>query len=322
VGIDKRRAYRFAVPSSRQQGELRFGDVRLPVLLSDQSASGFAALSLLPPGVDIGSSGLLRAGDDWYEISLVYVAPMDHPESAETSMLDEQMQCFRLGLYRLGDTVDPDKKAEGWLWPMLKDHLENVMPPHSPTVGFGMLFVTAVVVLPVVAILLMRNWNGKSVGDEVGLVKSIAATAKFDTKEPDWEKLASGTQSEATTILNSENNAEPLGGLADYAGELARIIPHNTGASVFLMPQVVRKLGITEEQKKQLQQIVDASSQLITDLEEQLNGAISPDQYQKLLNIARNNALQSLTDQQRSKWQNISGEKPQNKSVPAAKDDK
>ena len=320
--MEKRRAYRFAIPSSRQQGELRFGDVRLPVLLSDQSASGFAALSWLPPGVDIGSSGLLRAGDDWYEIRLVYVAPMDHPESEETSMLDEQVQCFRLGLYRMGDTVDPDKKAESWLWPMLKDHLENVMPPHSATIGFGMLFVTAVVILPVMAILLMRNWSGNSVGDEVGLAKSIAATAKFDKKEPDWEKLAAGTQSEATTILNYEKNAEPLGGLANYTEELARIIPHNTGASVFLMPQVVRRLGITEEQKQQLQQIVDATSQLITDVEEQLNGAISPEQYQKLLKIARNNALQSLTDEQRSKWQNISGEKPQNKSVPAAKDDK
>ena len=247
---------------------------------------------------------------------------MVHPESDETATLDEQLQSFRLGLYRLGDTVDPDKKAESWLWPMLKDHLENVMPPHSPTVGFGMLFVTAVVVLPVIAILLMRNWNGKSVGDEVGLAKSIAATAKYDKKEPDWEKLASGTQSEATTILNSEKNAEPLGGLANYTEELARIIPQNTGASVFLMPQVVRRLGITEEQKQQLQQIVDATSQLITDMEGQLNGAISPEQYQKLLNIARNNALQSLTGEQRAKWQNISGENPQNKSVPAAKDDK
>jgi hypothetical protein len=322
VGLEKRQAYRFAVPISRQQGELRFGDIRLPVLLFDQSASGFAVLSLLPPGVDIGSSGLLRAGDDWYEISLVYVAPMDHSESGETALLDEQVQCFRLGLYRLGDTVDPDKKAEGWLWPMLKDHLENVMPPHSPTVGFGMLFVTAVVILPVIGILLMRNWSGKSVGDEAGLAKSIAATARFDKKEPDWEKLSSGTESEATTILNSEKNAEPLGGMANYMDELAHIIPKNTGASVFLMPQVVRSLGITEEQQQHLQQIVDATSQLITDVEDQLNGAISPEQYQKLLSFARNNALQSLTDQQRAKWQKISGEKPQNKSVPAAKDDK
>jgi small-conductance mechanosensitive channel len=84
----------------------------------------------------------------------------------------------------------------------------------------------------------------------------------------------------------------------------------------------VRSLGITEEQQQHLQQIVDATSQLITDVEDQLNGAISPEQYQKLLSFARNNALQSLTDQQRAKWQKISGEKPQNKSVPAAKDDK
>ncbi len=247
---------------------------------------------------------------------------MDHLKSEETSTLDEQVQCFRLGLYRLGDTVDPDKKAATWSWPMLKDHLENVMPPHSPTIGFGMLFVAAVFVLPVIAILLMRNWKSNMVGNEVGLVKSIAATAKLNKKEPDWEKLASGTQSEASTILDSEKDAEPLGGLANYTKELVRIIPQNMGASVFLMPQVVRRLGITEGQKKQLQGIVDATSQLITDLEGELNGAISPEQYQKLFNMARNNALQSLTDEQRSKWQNISGEKPQNKSVRPVKVDK
>ncbi len=110
--------------------------------------------------------------------------------------------------------------------------------------------------------------------------------------------------------------------MANYTDELTHIIPQNTGASVFLMPQVVRRLGITEKQKQQLQQIIDATSQLITDVEDQLNGSISPEQYQKLLSIARNNALQILTDEQRSKWLKISGEKPQNKSVPAAKDDK
>ncbi len=205
---------------------------------------------------------------------------------------------------------------------MLKDHLGNVIPSHSSMIGFGMFFVTVVFVLPVIGILFMRNWKGISIGDEVGFVKSIAAAAKFDKKEPDWGKLASGNQSEATTNLNSDNNAEPLGGLANYAEELARVIPQNTGASVFLMPQVVRQLGITEEQKRHLQQIIDATSQLITDVEDQLNGGISPEQYQKLLNIARNNALQSLTDEQRSKWRNISGEKAQDKSPRPLKVDK
>jgi hypothetical protein len=321
VGIEKRQAHRFAVPSSRQHGELRFGDIHLPVLLFDQSASGFAVLSLLPPGVEIGSEGLLRAGDDWYEIRLVHVKPMDQPESENTSIFDEQVQFFRLGLYRLGDMADPDKQVSTWSWPTLKDHLENVMPNHSSTIGFGMLFVTIVVILPFVAMLLMRNMKGNSVGNEVGLAKSIAATAKFDKKDPDWEKMASGTESEATAILDTVNDADPLGGLANYSEKLAHIIPKNTGAAVFLMPQMVRRLGITDEQKQRLQQIVDETSQLITDLEEQLNGAMSPEQYQKLLNIARNHALETLTDQQRSKWQNITGEKPQNKSVPAAKVD-
>ena len=72
--------YRFTVPNSRQRGELRFGDIRLPIQLFDQSAGGFAAISLVPPGVEHRRHGSVVHGDDWYEIRLVYVTPIDHPD--------------------------------------------------------------------------------------------------------------------------------------------------------------------------------------------------------------------------------------------------
>jgi hypothetical protein len=43
-------------------------------------------------------------------------------------------------------------------------------------------------------------------------------------------------------------------------------------------------------------------SEVIITIEDQINGAISPERYQKLHNMAHNNALQFLTDEQRSKW--------------------
>ena len=319
---EKRRDHRFNIPNSRQDGELRFGKIRLPIQLFDQSAGGFAAISWSPPGVEIGGTGLLRTGDDWYEIRLVYVTPIDHPDADEASTLDEQQQCFRVGLFRLGDTVDPDKKAEGWSWPTLRNHFEDVMPPHSSMLGFGMLFITAMVVLPIVAILFMRNVKGDFVGDESGLEQRIAATANFDESDADWEKLAPANQSGAKWIFRSEDNPVSLGRLSNFKEELLHIIPRNPGASVFLLPQVVRQLHITGEQQRQLQQIVDATSQLAADMEGQSNEALSPDQCQNLFNAARGKAMQSLTDEQRSKWQNMLGEKPQNKSPRPAKDDK
>ena len=322
MSLEQRKSYRCAVPSLRQEGELRFGEFRLPVRLLDQSAGGFAVISWQPPGVEIDSEGLLRAGDDWHEIRLINVTQMEPPESEEDLAPDDQGECFRLGLCRLGDAFDPDKKEASWSWSMLRDHLNNIMPSHSSTVGFGVLFVTAVVVLPVVAILLMQNWNGNRVGDEVGLAKSIAATAKQGNKEPDWEKLSSGAQSKATPILTSGEDAAPLGGLSNYTEELTHIMSRNPGASVFLIPQVVRKLQITEEQKRQLQQIVATTSEVIIGMEDRLNGTIGPEQYQKLHDMARNNALQFLTDEQRSEWKILSGENPQNTSLPPVKDDK
>ncbi len=266
--------------------------------------------------------GFAVPGDDWYEIRLVYVTPIEHPGAEKASTPDGQSQCFRLGLYRLGDTLDPNKKKADWSWPALRDNFSVVMPAHSPVIGFGMLFVTVVVILPVIVILFMRNVKGNFVGDESGLSKSIAATAKFENNEPDWEKLSPANKAKATIISQSDDNAGPLGRLANLQEELMHLIPSNPGASVFLLPEVIRQLHITEEQQRHLQQIVDATAQLITDLEGQVNEAISPDQYQKLFSTARGNAMQLLTDEQRSKWQNISGEKPQNKSPRPVKDDK
>lgn len=322
VRSEKRKSWRFPVPNLRQDGELRFGDICLPVRVLDQSASGFAAMAWQACDVDIGSTGLLRAGEDWFEIRLINCMPMEPPESEEDSEPDDQMQCFRLGLYRLADIIDPDEKQAGWLWPVFRVQYGNVMPGNSTTLGFGVLFVLVVVVLPVIAILILQSFSGNKVGDSTGLTKSIAATERYGKTEPDWERLSSTTQSKATSIINPNINAASLGRLANYTEDLISIIRGNPGASVFMVPEVIHKLGITEEQKHQLQQIVDATTDVVDELETQLNGTISSEEYQKLLSTARNSALQLLTDDQRTKWQILSDEKTPNKNVPKIKNDK
>jgi hypothetical protein len=322
VNIDKRKSHRYAVSGLRREGELRFGKVRLPVLLLDQSAGGFTAISWRPPDVEVNSAGLLRIGEDWHEIRLINVMPVAPPESEDAAELEVSGQCFRLGLYRLGDAYDPDKKEASWAWATFKDHLNNVMPSRSPTVFFGVFFLVAAVVLPIAAILLMKNCDGNSIGNEVGLIRNIATATKHGVNDPNWEKMSSGQQSDASTSLDSGEDSASPGVPARQKEGTGHVIYRDSGAAVFLLPQVVRQLGITEEQKRQLRQIAAAASEIIVNLEDQLNGAINPEQYQELQNMAHNNALQFLTEEQRSKWKIISGESAQNKSVSPVKDDK
>jgi hypothetical protein len=310
------------MPILRQDGELRFGDICLPVRVLDQSANGFAAMAWEACNVEAGSTGLFRAGEDWFEIRLINCIPMDPQELEEDSETDDQMQCFRLGLYRLADISDPDVKQRGWMWPVFRVQYGNVMPGNSTTLGFGVIFVLFVVVLPLMAILILQSFKGDKVGDSAGLTKSIAATAKRGNTEPDWERLSSTAQSKATSIIDPNVDAAPLGRLANYAEDLLSIIRSNPGASVFMVPEVIQKLGITETQKDQLKQIVEATNDIVNELETQLNRSISTEEYQKLLSTARNSAMQLLTDDQRTKWQILSDEKTAKKNIPKIKKDK
>ncbi len=96
------------------------------------------------------------------------------------------------------------------------------------------------------------------------------------------------------------------------------MISRMPGAAVFLMPNVVEELAITDKQQKKIQDIITATSAAIAELESQMNiesGQISETVYQELLGIARNSALQLLTEEQRSRWQQLSAEKSRDKSA-------
>jgi hypothetical protein len=320
VRSDKRQSCRFPVPDLRQEGELRFGDIRMPIRVLDQSATGFAAMALQPSDVAVGSKGLLRAGDDWFEISLVNCTPIEPPESEDDSSVDDQTQFFRLGLYRLADISDPDEKQPGWMQPLLHVCFSNVMPEKSSALGFGLLFVFIVVVLPVMAILIIQQSNSNKVVDAKGFRKNIAGQAIETKANPDWESIPTTTRSIAKSMITAENTPTYLGRLANYADDLINIIRSTPGASVFMVPEVITKLGITETQKHQLKQIIDTTNDVVNEWEILRNRAISPEEYQKLLQSARNNAMQVLTDDQRIKWQILSEENSPNKN-PKTKND-
>lgn len=319
--LDKRKTSQFPVLSLRQEGELRFGEIHMPVRLLDQSASGIAVMAKQSPGVEVGSTGLLRAGDDWFEIRLINIVPLEPPAGDEASKPEGQIQRFRLGLFRLSDAVDPDIKHSWWSWRGLRFHLDNILPVNTSAFGFGLLFVIMVILLPTLTILFLCNSKGISISDLVRFTKRIAAANKSGKNQPNRDG-----QSTATGLAPSDDSQSKditsRSSLADFPNELKNIISRKPGATVFLVPEVVRQLDINEEQQRRIKEIVDATAEIAAEMEARFNRKISPKQSEELLKIARKTALQLLTDEQRSKWLILSDEKPQEKSVAGVKADK
>lgn len=314
VDLEKRKSFRLPVLGSQQDGELRFYDQHMPVQVLDQSSNGYAVMVDQLPNVEIGSTGLLRSGDDWFEVRLANAKPVEPPALDEQSTPESPLQFYRLGLYRLRDAIDPDHKKKLWSWPVLRVRLYNTMPANPTTIAFGLLFVFFVVVVPVSFLLYLQDWNGKKVGSSVALTKSIAAKDNSpNQQEPDWESLSPAVKNTSSLIVHAKDSA-PVKHTANYVQEMSKFISGKPGASALVTQELIKELRISDKQQMQIHQIIDATNDALKKLKAEVNGQISPEQYQKLLKIARENALNLLTEEQRYHWQILSGEKPKDKN--------
>jgi len=96
-GSEQRGSYRFAVPASQQEAELKVGRRRLPVWLFNESSGGFAAWAEKNPKVKPDDVVELFTVAGHFEVRVVYVARVEL-EAAEGEHAEE---AYRLGLERL-----------------------------------------------------------------------------------------------------------------------------------------------------------------------------------------------------------------------------
>lgn len=323
MSFEKRTSLRLPVLGPQQDGELRIGDRRMPVQILDQSANGFAALASNISDLAVGSNGLLRVGEDWFDIRLANISPVELPESEESFLPEVQEQYYRLGLYRITDTLDPDKKQK-YCSPVWRINLYSVIPANITTISFGLLFAIFVIGMPICMIIVFRGWETKKGGDSVRLTKHIAATKESDNYSPNWEKVLATEKSRSSTSSSNSEKSQPQQ-LTPDAGNLKAlqtIINKKPGASVFAVPEILTKLELSPAQQKQIQAIIDATDQVLAELKKELKDHISPEQYEKVMKAARESAVQVLTGDQRRRWQILTGEKPTDKRAGDTIDDK
>jgi hypothetical protein len=320
VKIERRKSVRLPVQMSHQEGELRFGQVRLSVQLLDQSADGFAVITRQAPGVKIGAAGLLGIGEDWYEIYLSYSMPLESSSSPEIAVPEAQEQIFRLGLCRIRDTLDPDMKEIWWPRPLLADRFRRLMTSKSTMFGFGLIFVFFMVVLPTAAVLLLYHGKGNAIGDVARLVKRIGAAHEPGDTKPYPADISIDVSSPASSsVVHSSSKGTFPAPLGDYLRELRAMIRRMPGAEAFLMPNVIQELGLTDQQQRQIQDIIDSTEEAVILLGRQSNGESSRKRekiHQELLDIARSSALKVLTKDQQERWKELSAENTQNENAP------
>ncbi|HEY4760732.1 MAG TPA: hypothetical protein VIH42_09140 [Thermoguttaceae bacterium] len=312
--MEQRKSVRLPVPISRQEGELRFGEIHLPVRLFDQSAGGFAALAQKSPAVNTGTTGLLRVGDDWYEICLIYIKQEEPQASQETSTSEEQEPCFRLGLSRICDVIDPNAKQQRWFSPVLSVYRNQIRPSNKTMAGFGLMFVFFITVMFITALYLFYNWEGESNTEAARFTKRMAR----ENIRRNGQLNSSKGQS---SVVDPGNGASQKP-LASYLDELRDIIRHMPGAAAFTLPNVINQLNLTEEQQRQIQEIVDSTDETLVELEERETGQKQLYISQELLDFARNSVLEILTPEQRLRWQELTAEDSKDKQTKNTTDGK
>ena len=204
------------------------------------------------------------------------------------------------------------------------------MSPSSTMLGFGVLFALFVLLLPTVAIIFFYSRSGDFVGDALQFTKRLAATNSPENIQSNSRDSSSNTPYASHTPqqsldINQQGKPPFQTPLADYLNKLRDIIRRMPGASAFLAPNVIQELGITDQQQKKIQNIVDATAEAMGKLREQLNDKSVQMQEtinQELLDIARDSALKLLTPEQQARWQKLIAENPQHENPPIKEEKK
>jgi DNA-binding transcriptional MerR regulator len=308
---NRRQSVRCPVIGHRQDGELRVGGKRLKVFVMDESAGGFSVLCENTMGLQVEDCGLLRAGDDWYEIRVTFVGEADSVPVDES----DGKPRYRLGLYRVADTYNPDLKSSFVSWAGLTSRLKYVGPGGSNLIMAGILFAVIAVAGPVITLMVIGSGAGKP-----GPRNDVSLD---DSSNPDSSWISPQTQGQSTngnrsTRSNSANSPGSAPGgsnamkqIGMTLDEIRARIDRLPGAEPFAMPAVEENLQMTESQRSRIDDLVEAAHRLMKQLG--LSADSDDPRVKEIGDLTRTQALEILDANQREKWDELFGEKQKRK---------
>lgn len=320
---DQRKSYRCVVDETRRQCELKVGSCATPAKLLDESAGGFSVLVNHPHELTLNQTVEIRVVDDWFHARIVHIQEINPTTKGKTDPQDtEPGHRFRLGLRRLGNAELPDQSAISRLADALR--FRPGQRQSSGTMSmiiFGVLLAVVAVAVPLGII--STGWRIRLPKNPQPLKQNVqkndsAAKSKSPSGTPPPHAAPSPVDAGANrSAFGNDHAFGPNGGrtqayasLSTLGSERRDSMFHLPGAAPFVLPEVINRLTLTAAQQTQIKQLIETTSKAIR-LDWQSQGMQRQElsrRREELLDQARRQVLDLLTDQQRTEWQKLSSE--------------
>jgi len=286
---DQRKSFRIPVSGPAREAVLTVGQTEVPVGLLDESAGGFAVLADQRPDVEPGDIARLTRNSDRFEVRVAHVTEQAS-DATEGGAAEPQ---FRLGLERLRelDPAEGPAQEAGWL-SRLSPQGRLAMGGSFTVVGIGL---GTVIVAALIAAAVLTSGTEHSLVDGFAGVEGSHAIS--------WESpLGASAETASRSSARSSAQTRPAAGSGESWSTTIRRLP---GATAFLLKEVVEYLALSESQQEQIRQIAETTAERMQRSAEDLQGANRRKRSElrtRLLDKARQQVLDLLTDEQRDRW--------------------
>jgi hypothetical protein len=313
VPRDQRRSFRCPAFDPRREAELRAGDKRLSARVLDESAGGFAVVVAGKPGLNVGEVAQLRTEAGWFEVrvsnvTVTAVGPIGPPAADEPQpagadgQASDRTVAHRLGLCRLRERDPPEEERRGrrpgWWRSCLAWTFAQVLPAHHSMLAVGAVVAVLAVGVPLLTVGLLSYGDDPSVQRMTQWSDGVlsAVVGKSGPHEP----ADAATSETGRAAGTGESGVSPQ----DALRRTARRLP---GVAPFTLPEAARFLGLTAPQQEQIRQIDEDATRRLQSLDRQWRGSRHEltERRTSLLDDARRQALEALTGEQRTRWQEL-----------------
>jgi hypothetical protein len=294
---DGRGSFRCRSGPPGRDAELRSNEQRLAVRLLDESAGGFAVVADRRPDLRPGDVVQLHLGSAVFEVRVAHIGEMEPVDSRGG-------QAFRIGLRRLGECVtleEGNTSRSSWLPAILREGGPSL---RSSAFGVGMALAAVVISVPLVVVVFVRQLRPFTSKPDVSF-----ATGENPGNRPS-QPLASFQSGRSAPPVNSPNRPEGAGVSSrepSPTSDWMKLV-HLPGASAFVVPRTIRELGLTGVQQQRFREIIDETTAAFKQLDAKSHRMSREEQShreEKLLQSARAKSLDTLTPEQRERFQTL-----------------
>lgn len=312
---NQRESYRCPVADSRQNCILQVGEEQYSGRLMDESASGFSVLLEKKPHLEIKQTAQLQTDGGCFNVRVMYLAEASPPIGSRLSDTEVPTQWFRLGLSRIGDALPPEEpKAPALDWSFGLRTRDRPRPRSGFPVS-GIFLTFAAVVLPLVLIGIFWHTRQEKNDAPVRVKDPWTSWGNEKWSKPDRPKNTNPFFNPLTGEESSpfDSPGEGFGGVnaADSKNEtrVQGLIRRLPGPTALVLPEVVKRLNLTDEQQERIRQLADTMAEEIQKLfrDPQLRGARGEiaDHRETLHEEYLRRALDLLTPEQRTEFDKL-----------------